>query len=62
MDQLELNLEMSEAGIARYRNKVKSARDRGKESETPYGQRLMRGALPDLIADVGKRIQGRGKG
>ena len=57
MDQLELNLEMSEAGIARYRNKVKSARDRGKESESPYGQRLMRGALPDLITDVGKRIE-----
>jgi hypothetical protein len=32
MDQLELNLEMVESGIARYRNKVKSAQDRGKRT------------------------------
>ena len=57
MDQLELNLEMTESGIARYRNKVKSARDRGKESESAYGQRLMRGGLPDLIDDITKRIE-----
>ena len=57
MDQLELNLEMTESGIARYRNKVKSAKDRGKESETPYGQRLLRGALPDFIAEISKRLE-----
>lgn len=57
MDQLELNLEMVESGIARYRGKVKSSQDRGKESEAPYGQRLMRGALPKLIDEVAKRIE-----
>jgi DNA-directed RNA polymerase len=57
MDQLELNLEMVESGIARYRNKVKSAQDRGKESESAYGQRLMRGGLPNLIDEITKRIE-----
>ena len=52
MDQLELNLEMVEQGVARYRHKVQSARDRNKESEAPYGQRLMRTQLPELIRDI----------
>ena len=56
MDQLELNLEMVEQGVARYRHKVQSARDRNKESEAPYGQRLMRTQLPELIRDIDKRI------
>lgn len=57
MDQLELNLEMVEQGVARYRSKVQSARDRNKESEAPYGQRLMRSQLPELIREVDKRIE-----
>ena len=49
MRQESLNREMVEAGIARYRSKVESARVRGREADAPYGQRLMRAALPDYI-------------
>ena len=56
MRQESLNREMVEAGIARYRSKVESARVRGRETDAPYGQRLMRAALPDYINDLRKRI------
>ena len=46
LSQDELNEEMTTIGVGRYRNKVEGARLRGSESETPYGQRLIRGALP----------------
>ena len=47
---------MVEQGVARYRRKVQSARNREKESEAPYGQRLMRSQLPTLIEDIEKRF------
>jgi len=53
---MDIEKEMIEAGIARYRSKVESARKRGTETDTQYGQRLMRAALPDLINDVQKTI------
>ena len=57
MDQLELNLEMQQSGIARYRRKVESAKRREKESEAPYGQRLLRGTLPQVIDELQNRIK-----
>lgn len=53
---MDIEKEMIESGIARYRAKVESARSRGSETDTQYGQRLMRAALPDLINDVRKTI------
>ena len=49
LTQAELNTDMTTIGVGRYRNKVESARSRGTESETSYGQRLIRGALPAYI-------------
>ena len=57
MDQLELNLEMVDQGIARYRNKVQAARNRGLESEAPYGQRIIRSKLPVFITELEKRFE-----
>ena len=57
MDQLELNLEMVDQGIARYRNKVQAARKRGLESEAPYGQRIIRSKLPVFITELEKRFE-----
>ncbi|MGB0427237.1 MAG: hypothetical protein ACPGD4_10140, partial [Paracoccaceae bacterium] len=54
LTQEELNEDMTTLGVGRYRAKVESAKARGAELQTPYGQRLMRAALPDLnkaIAD-----------
>ena len=53
---MDIEKEMIESGIARYRAKVESARTRGSETDTQYGQRLMRAALPDLINDLRKTI------
>ena len=49
LTQTELNNDMTTVGVGRYRNKVEGARARGMESETSYGQRLIRGALPSYI-------------
>ena len=54
---MDIEKEMIESGIARYRSKVESARNRGTETDTQYGQRLIRAALPDLINDVRKVIR-----
>ena len=54
---MDIEKEMIESGIARYRSKVESARSRESETSTQYGQRLMRAALPDLIKDVSKMIR-----
>jgi DNA-directed RNA polymerase len=48
LTQSELNEDMTTLGVGRYRAKVESAKARGAELQTPYGQRLMRAALPDL--------------
>ena len=52
LSQEELNSEMTTIGVGRYRNKVEGARTRGTESETSYGQRLIRGALPNYIKAI----------
>ena len=70
MEQLtqdELNTEMTTIGVGRYRNKVEGARARGTESETAYGQRLIRGALPNYIKaiddlkDSWKKVKNKGQ-
>lgn len=52
LTQNELNTEMTSIGIGRYRNKVEGAQSRSMESETSYGQRLIRGALPNYIKAI----------
>ncbi len=46
LDQTELNSDMQELGLGRYRSRNESAKSRDAELETRYGQRLMRASLP----------------
>lgn len=63
-----LNQQMKDAGVTRYRNSVTSAKCRGEEHSTSYGQRLLAGAILPVadalrawLADVGaKRAAYRG--
>ena len=57
MDQSTLNRDMVEQGVARYRRRVQSARERGSESEAPYSIRIMRNYLPQITEDVAKRFE-----
>ena len=41
--------DMLEGGINRFRSKIDSSRRRESECETPYGQRLLKAALPPLV-------------
>lgn len=50
--QQTLNADMQSMGVGRYRGKVESARKRDAEIETNYGQRLMRGVLPDFTKGI----------
>ena len=52
LTQSALNSDMTTIGVGRYRNKMESARQRNMESETAYGQRLIRGALPTYIKAI----------
>ena len=52
LSQSALNTEMQTQGVGRYRNKVESARQRDAEIETNYGQRLMRGVLPEFTKGI----------
>lgn len=52
LSQDELNTEMTTIGLGRYRNKIEGAKQRGSEAETPYGQRLVRGALPAYVKAI----------
>lgn len=52
LTQHTLNHDMQTFGVGRYRSKVESARNRGAEVETKYGQRLMRGVLPDFTKGI----------
>ena len=52
LSQSALNTEMQTLGVGRYRNKVESARQRDAEIETNYGQRLMRGVLPEFTKGI----------
>lgn len=44
--------QMVERGITKVRNHVRAARERGAEAETMYGQRLLREAIPVLVAEL----------
>ena len=57
MKQSELNQDMVTQGVSRYRRRVQSARERKHESETPYGQRLLRNYLPAFITELERRIE-----
>ena len=57
MSQSELNKEMVEHGVSRYRRIVQSAREYKKEARTPYGQRLLRNYLPKLTEEAERRIE-----
>ena len=46
LTQEDLNQDMVDLGVGRYRNRVESAKGSEAESETKYGQRLIRGGLP----------------
>ena len=46
LEQTELNADMQELGLGRYRSRNESAKNRDAELETRYGQRLMRASLP----------------
>ena len=48
LTQTELNEDMTTLGVGRYRSKVESAKSRGAEVQTAYGQRLLRAGLPSL--------------
>nr|BAR32628.1 Mitochondrial DNA-directed RNA polymerase (RPO41) [uncultured Mediterranean phage uvMED] len=52
LTQESLVEEMRTLGVGRYRAKNESAKARSSETETNYGQRLMRGALPELKKGV----------
>src|SRR5210317_527500 len=56
MNQSELNKEMVSHGIARYRRRVQTAKERSQEADSPYGQRLLRNYLPMFIDSVQKRF------
>ena len=56
MRQDDLNREMVEGGIARYRGKVQSAKERSQETDAPYGARLLRATVPRLIDDVKRSV------
>lgn len=55
MNQQQLDYEMSEAGKKRYMENIQSAVDRGEESVTPYGRRL----ISHYIDPVSKAIKSR---
>lgn len=57
MSQSELNKDMVELGVSRYRRIVQSARQHRKEARTPYGQRLLRNYLPKLVEEAELRIE-----
>ena len=52
LTQTELDDDMTTLGVGRYRSKVESARGRGAELQTAYGQRLMRAGLPTLYQSI----------
>ncbi len=49
LTQSDLNQDMVDLGVGRYRARIESAKKREAESETKYGQRLIRGGRPDLL-------------
>lgn len=58
LNQSDLNAEMIEIGVGRYRNRVEKTRAREAELETNYGQRLMRGLIPKFKKGIDDWVQG----
>lgn len=58
LTQEQLNQDMVDLGVGRYRARVESAKGREAESETKYGQRLIRGGLPAYTAAIKEMIDG----
>jgi len=58
LTQEDLNQDMVDLGVGRYRNRVESAKGREAESETKYGQRLIRGGLPAFTKAIDEMIAG----
>ncbi len=59
MDQLsqkDLNVDMARLGVGRYRSRIDSSKDRAAESETRYGQRLIRGGLPSYTKAIKQMV------
>ena len=58
LTQEQLNQDMVDLGVGRYRARVESAKGREAESETKYGQRLIRAGLPDYTRAIKEMIDG----
>ena len=58
LSQEELNQDMVDLGVGRYRSRIESAKVREAESETKYGQRLIRGGLPAYTKAIAEMIEG----
>ncbi len=58
LTQEDLNQDMVDLGVGRYRNRVESAKGREAESETKYGQRLIRGGLPAFTKAIDEMVKG----
>lgn len=57
LTQDDLNADMVDLGVGRYRSRVESAKTRESESETKYGQRLIRGGLPAYTRAIAEMIE-----
>lgn len=56
LSQEDLNKDMLDLGVSRYRSKVTASKDREAESETRYGQRLIRGGLPSFTKAIHEMV------
>ena len=58
LTQEDLNEDMMTLGVGRYRQRVESSKNRESESETRYGQRLIRGGLPTYTKAIKSMVKG----
>ena len=58
LTQSDLNQDMVDLGVGRYRARIESAKKREAESETKYGQRLIRGGLPTYSKAIKDMVDG----
>ena len=58
LTQEELNADMQQIGMGRYRARVESSKERKAESNNKYGQRLIRGGLPVYAKAIRDLVQG----
>lgn len=60
MNQTELDKQMQDLGRERYQRRIAKARERGAESDTEYGTRLLAGAVDTVAEALGKELVKRG--